>query len=328
MYRNIIFIISIAALLLSACSNLNKSRSLSKESSKIKNTGMADFKSISFLNEGEKEVIFSKSTERPFTGVYDDFFEDGTYLCKHCKSPLFSSESKFNSGCGWPSFDDELPDAVKRITDKDGRRTEIVCAKCGGHLGHVFTGEGFTQKDTRHCVNSISLEFTKFKFEDIKIMETAIFAGGCFWGVEHLMKDIDGVISVVSGYIGGTTEYPTYKDVCTGKTGHAEAVRVIFDPRKTDYRTLAKLFFEIHDPEQVNRQGPDIGLQYRSEIFYTKPDQKVIAEELIKVLEEKGYKIATKVTEATVFWEAEDYHQDYYERKGTEPYCHAHIRRF
>lgn len=313
---------------LSACSNLQTNKSLFGENSLSKKTGMADFKSIGFLSDEEKAVMLNKATERPFTGIYEDFNEEGTYLCKQCHAPLYSSSSKFNSGCGWPSFDDELPGAVKRITDKDGRRTEIVCAKCEAHLGHVFTGEGFTQKDTRHCVNSISLEFADKTPEALKMTETAIFAGGCFWGVEHLMKDIDGVISVVSGYIGGTTDYPTYKDVCTGRTGHAEAVRVFFDPLKTDYRTLAKLFFEIHDPEQVNRQGPDIGLQYRSEIFYTNPMQKIIAEELIGDLEQKGYKIATKVTEASVFWEAEDYHQDYYERKGTEPYCHAHISRF
>lgn len=327
MYRSGYYIV-ILIIIFSACSNLQTNKSLSGENSLSKKTGMADFKSISFLNDEERAVMLNKATERPFTGIYEDFYEDGTYLCKQCHAPLYSSISKFNSGCGWPSFDDELPGAVKRITDEDGRRTEIVCAKCGAHLGHVFTGEGFTQKDTRHCVNSISLEFSDKTPDVLKMTETAIFAGGCFWGVEHLMKDVDGVISVVSGYIGGTTDYPTYKDVCTGRTGHAEAVRVIFNPLKTDYRTLAKLFFEIHDPEQVNRQGPDIGLQYRSEIFYTNPMQKIIAEELIGILEQKGYKIATKVTEASVFWEAEDYHQDYYERKGTEPYCHAHIRRF
>ena len=133
---------------------------------------------------------------------------------------------------------------------------------------------------------------------------------------------------VVSGYIGGTKDYPTYKEVCQNTTGHAEAVRIIFDPTKTDYETLAKLFFEIHDPEQVDGQGPDIGRQYRSEIFYTTPMQKIVAEKLIHILEGKSYKIATKVTPASTFWEAEDYHQDYYDHKGTEPYCHRYTKRF
>ena len=280
------------------------------------------------LTAEEKAVILNKGTEPAFTGIYNNFTEKGTYLCKQCHAPLYLSDDKFHSGCGWPSFDDEIPGAVKRIPDVDGRRTEIVCANCGGHLGHVFTGEGLTAKDTRHCVNSISIDFTKETPNALKMSETAIFAGGCFWGVEHLMKNDPGVISVVSGYIGGTLDHPTYKDVCTNKTGHAEAVQIKFDPTKTSYETLAKLFFEIHDPEQVNRQGPDIGLQYRSEIFYTSPLQKQVAEKLIDILKSKGYKVATRVTPATVFWEAEDYHQDYYERKGTEPYCHAYVKRF
>lgn len=280
------------------------------------------------LTPEEKAIIINKGTERPFTGIYENYNEKGLYLCKQCQAPLYRSEDKFDSGCGWPSFDDEIPGAVKRLPDPDGMRTEIVCANCGAHLGHIFMGEGFTSKNTRHCVNSVSLDFTKETIEALKMRETAIFAGGCFWGVEHLMQKAPGVISVVSGYIGGNKDYPTYKEVCQNTTGHAEAVRIIFDPTKTDYETLAKLFFEIHDPEQVDGQGPDIGRQYRSEIFYTTPMQKIVAEKLIRILEGKGYKIATKVTPASTFWEAEDYHQDYYDQKGTEPYCHKYTKRF
>ena len=273
----------------------------------------------------EKYVIIDKGTERPFTGKYYDFHEDGTYTCKQCGTPLYKSSDKFDSNCGWPSFDDALPGAVKRQPDADGRRTEIVCAHCGAHLGHVFEGEGFTPKNTRYCVNSISMNFIPDKNEKT---ETAIFAGGCFWGVEYFMEKQPGVISVESGYIGGKTENPTYEDVCSHTTGHAEAVKITFDPSQTNYETLAKLFFEIHDPTQMNRQGPDIGDQYRSEIFYTTPAQKKIAEQLIKTLKDKGYKVVTKVTPAKTFWPAETYHQDYYERKGTKPYCHTYTKRF
>ncbi|WP_297626101.1 bifunctional methionine sulfoxide reductase B/A protein [uncultured Rikenella sp.] len=277
------------------------------------------------LTPEERHVIIDKGTEAPFSGKYVTFDAGGTYHCKQCGAPLYRSADKFDSGCGWPSFDDALPGAVRRTPDPDGQRTEITCARCGAHLGHVFTGEGFTPKDTRHCVNSISLEF-----EPAAPTPTAeaIFAGGCFWGVEHLMQQQTGVISVESGYIGGTTDHPTYEQVCTQKTGHAEAVRVTYDPTKIDYETLAKRFFEIHDPTQQDGQGPDLGPQYRSEIFYLDSGQKAVAERLIRQLEAKGYRIATRVTPATVFWPAETYHQDYYRRKGTEPYCHAYTKRF
>ena len=111
------------------------------------------------LTPQEEDVIESKGTEAPFTGEYDDFFEDGVYICRRCNAPLFSAEAKFDAGCGWPSFDENYPDAVKRITDADGERVEIQCATCGAHLGHVFEGEKLTEKDTRHCVNSLSIKF-------------------------------------------------------------------------------------------------------------------------------------------------------------------------
>lgn len=287
------------------------------------------------LTEEEKRVILYKGTERPFTGKYDKFNEKGTYVCKQCGAPLYRSEDKFDSGCGWPAFDNEIPGAVKRIPDPDGRRTEIVCANCGAHLGHVFTGEGFTPTDTRHCVNSISMDFipadkplTTSQNEKKEKTETAIFAGGCFWGVEYMMEKEPGVLSVISGYTGGTTPNPTYEQVCSKKTGHAEAVKIVFDPSKVSYEKLAKMFFEIHDPTQLNRQGPDIGDQYRSEVFYTTPEQKVITDKLISQLEAKGYKVVTQVTPATTFWPAEKYHQDYYNRKGSTPYCHSYVKRF
>lgn len=282
------------------------------------------------LTPEEQRVILKRGTEKPFSGKYYDFKEDGTYVCKQCGDSLYKSSDKFDSGCGWPSFDDEIEGAIKRIPDADGKRTEIVCANCGAHLGHVFNGEGFTPNDTRHCVNSISLDFVPaIKIDMIKPQtETAIFAGGCFWGVEYLMEKIPGVESVEVGYIGGKTSNPTYEEVCRGNTGHAEAAKIVFNPSKVSYETLTKQFFEIHDPEQINRQGPDIGDQYRSEIFYTTPEQKTTAEKLIEILKSKGYKVATQLAPATAFWKAENYHQDYYDHKGTKPYCHSYVKRF
>lgn len=284
------------------------------------------------LTPEEKRVIIDKGTEMPFSGKYNNFKEKGTYTCKQCGAALYRSEDKFDSGCGWPSFDDEIPGAVKRLPDADGKRTEILCAKCGAHLGHVFTGENLTDKDVRHCVNSISMNFIPAtagtKAAQEQKQAEAIFAGGCFWGVEHLLQKQPGVISVVSGYIGGTVDNPTYEQVCTKKTGHAEAVKVTYDPSKVSYETLAKLFFEIHDPTQATGQGPDLGPQYRSGIFYLNAEQKAVADKLIAQLKAKGYKVVTEVTPATKFWPAETYHQDYYDHKGTQPYCHSYTKRF
>ncbi len=282
------------------------------------------------LNADEQRVIIHKGTERPFSGKYYRFDDEGTYLCRQCSAPLYRWEDKFDAGCGWPSFDDEIPGAVRRVPDKDGIRTEIICASCGGHLGHVFVGEALTPKNTRHCVNSISMQFepSKGASPTAATTERAIFASGCFWGTEYVMRRAPGVLSVKVGYTGGHKENPLYKEVCSGKTGHAEAVEVIFDPAKTSFETLTRLFFETHDPTQVDRQGPDVGEQYRSAIFYTSDVQKTIAGKLIEQLRSRGIRVATKLEPAGVFWPAEDYHQEYYQRTGGQPYCHAYRKLF
>lgn len=301
-------------------------------------SGVVKAQDMKPLTPEEKRVIVDKGTEAPFTGRYYDHNEPGVYRCRQCGAPLYRSQDKFDAGCGWPSFDDEIAGAVKRTPDADGRHTEITCARCGGHLGHVFAGEGFTPKNTRHCVNSLSLEFES-EAETAQRQaaeqalkngqtETAIFAGGCFWGVEYLLSKMPGVLKAESGYIGGTTGNPTYEDVCSHRTGHAEAVRVVFDPAKLPYEKLARFFFEIHDPTQVGGQGPDLGDQYRSEIFYTTPGQQQTAEKLVALLREKGYDVVTEITPAGRFWPAEDYHQRYYDKKGTLPYCHSYTKRF
>jgi len=278
------------------------------------------------LSPEEERVIINKGTEAPFSGKYNDFFEKGTYQCKRCNAPLYRSDDKFESSCGWPSYDDEIKGAIRRQKDADGRRTEILCANCGGHLGHVFEGEGYTEKDIRHCVNSVSMLFVPFKdTEEAK----AYFAGGCFWGVEHLFEQKLGVVSAVSGYMGGSVDNPSYGDVSRGNTGHFESVEVIYNPAKVNYEELAKFFFEIHDPAQADGQGPDIGEQYLSAIFYNDSGEKKIANELIDILSSKGYKIATKVLPVSTFWKAEEYHQNYYyDNNKQEPYCHVYKKKF
>jgi peptide methionine sulfoxide reductase msrA/msrB len=275
------------------------------------------------LTPEEEQVILHKGTERPFTGVYYNHKAKGYYICKRCDAPLYESEDKFDSNCGWPSFDDEIFNAVKRVPDSDGIRIEILCNNCGAHLGHVFKGEKFTDKNIRHCVNSISL-----KFVPLEKTERAIFASGCFWGTEYHMQKQRGVLETTVGFIGGHTENPSYKAVCAGNTGHAEAVEVVFVPEIVSYEVLTKLFFETHDPSQLNRQGPDIGEQYRTEIFYLNDMQKRTALKLIDILKSKGYEVVTRLTKASVFWKAEDYHQSYYTKKSGTPYCHIYTKKF
>ena len=280
------------------------------------------------LSKEESNVINNKGTERAFTGKYYKTTDKGTYLCRKCGAALYHSTDKFKSDCGWPSFDDEIKGAVNRFPDPDGMRTEIECASCGAHLGHVFTGEMLTPKNTRYCVNSISMDFVPGVLLPAGRYGTAIFAGGCFWGVEYFMQQQPGVLSVVSGFTGGHVKNPSYREVCTGTTGHAEAVKIIYDADKTSYDKLLKYFLEIHDPTEVGHQGPDYGDQYRSEIFYMNDDQKKIAEKDLDILRAKGLKIATTVAQASEFYTAEDYHQDYYFKNGKLPYCHAYTQRF
>ena len=180
-----------------------------------------------------------------------------------------------------------------------------------------------TAKNRRHCVNSISMKF---------VADTATakawFGGGCFWGVEHYLQQYPGVLSVVSGYMGGAIPHPTYKEVCSGSTGHAEVVEVTYDPAFVSYEELAKAFFEIHDPTEMNRQGPDVGNQYRSIVFVADEKEQRVMDSLITVLRKKGYDVVTEVQKVVPFYPAEEGHQNYYERTGGRPYCHRHVKRF
>lgn len=278
------------------------------------------------LTPEQFDVMRKCGTERPFTGRYNDFWEKGVYVCAGCGAPLFLSTAKYEHGTGWPSF--STPADEKSLQFRDDysllvKRIEVRCANCGAHLGHVFD-DGPEPTFLHYCINSAALEFkpetaAKTAGLDKVATETATFAAGCFWGVEHKMGQLKGVVSTLVGYAGGTTVDPTYEQVCTDRTGHAEAVEVAFDPARLSYEDLVRHFFSIHDPTQVDRQGPDRGTQYRSAIFYHGQAQKEAA---LRVMEEIGrsgkYKkrLATELAPAPVFYRAEDYHQKYFEKHG------------
>lgn len=277
------------------------------------------------LTQAEEDVIVHKATEHPYSGEFINNEKEGTYVCKRCDAPLYYSNDKFDASCGWPSFDDEIAGSVNRVADADGRRTEITCNNCGAHLGHVFLGEKFTDKNTRHCVNSISLKFVAKKEESL---DKVYFASGCFWGTEYFFMQAPGVIKTTVGYMGGDKKNPTYEEISTGNTGHLETTEITYDPSKTTYGDLVRLFYETHDFTQANGQGPDIGSQYLSCIFYTDDEQKAIAKRYTDLLISKGYRVATMLKPATKYWVAEDYHQQYYNNKGTTPYCHTYTKIF
>lgn len=284
------------------------------------------------LTDFERYVIEEKGTERPFSGEYNKHDAQGVYLCKKCHAPLYRSEHKFNAHCGWPAFDDEINGAVTRHVDADGRRTEIVCSQCEGHLGHVFEGEFLTPNNVRHCVNSVSLVFQPVEegpMEKNNTHQLATFGAGCFWCVEAIFQSLKGVKKVTSGYSGGEAEDADYKRVCSGNTSHAEVVHIEFDPTEISFMTLLQVFFESHDPTTLNRQGNDKGPQYRSVVFAHSAEQADQTNAMIVRLDAANVysaPIVTQISAFDTFYPAENYHNDYFALHGEQPYCQMVVR--
>ena len=271
------------------------------------------------LTPEQYDVLRRHGTEPAFCGGYSTFKANGTgtYHCSGCGLHLFDADTSFNSGTGWPSFFKPVETAVASNEDRSHGmlRTEVHCARCKGHLGHVFE-DGPKPTGLRYCINAVSLAFRP-------PVALATFGAGCFWGVEAVFAATPGVIDAQVGYMGGTTEKPTYQEVCGEDTGHAEVCEVRYDPSKVTFGQLLTVFFENHDPTTPDRQGPDVGRQYRSAIFTHDQQQAEAAKAFIAAINASSRlkrQIVTEVTPAATFWRAEEYHQDYFAKQGQS--CH------
>ena len=299
------------------------------------------------LSSEQFAVTQQCGTEPPFRNAYWDNHKPGIYVDVVSGEPLFSSLDKFDSGTGWPSFTQPIKGteiAEKKDASFGSVRTEVRSKIADSHLGHVFDDGPSDKGGMRYCINSASLKFVPVEEMDqagygkylepfvaaglVKApkSETAILAGGCFWGMEEIIRQIPGVLKTTVGYSGGKTSDPTYEEVCTGSTGHAEAIEVVFDSNRLSYEGLLGYFFRMHDPTTLNRQHNDVGTQYRSAIFYTSDDQKKTAEGVKAKLEAAkkfNRPITTEISPAAKFYPAEDYHQKYLVKHPGGYTCHV-----
>ncbi len=336
---------------LNACGQSNKKTELTTKSSTMENVinkpenpyysntdttklnvSDADWKKV--LSPDLYAVAREADTERAFTGTMWNSETKGTYYCATCGNRLFKSNQKFTSSCGWPSFFEQ--ENKESITFKDDnsfgmKRTEALCGRCDSHLGHLFD-DGPEPTGKRYCMNAISLDFvpdSAILNKSQGNLETIVLGGGCYWCVEAVYENLQGVKSVSSGFAGGTVENPSYEEVCTGRTGAAEVVEITYDKSITNLDEIFKVFFTVHDPTTLNRQGGDVGTQYRSAIFYKNEEQKIAAQSIIDELNaSKVYasKIVTTLEPFKKFYKAEEYHQNYYENNKDKPYCQMVIQ--